>query len=402
MPLFSYHASDADQKPVTGTVEAPTLPLAVKVLRNRQYFIIDIKERTLGVLSLLFLRFRKVSASDITNFTRQLATMVVAGLSLPDALTILRTQATNPVLTKALTDVENQILSGGNLAASLSKHPTIFSTVYRSLVKAGETSGTLDQVLLRLAETLETEREFASKVKGALIYPAIVIVGMIVVVFVMMTVVIPKLTELYKDFGIALPLTTQLLINISNLFVLYWWLALVFIVVGAAVFKKWSKTTVGEFIVDSVKLRIPIMGDLQKKIILVEFTRTLAMLIGSGIHILNGLSILRDSLGNVLFRRAIDDISKRIEKGFSLGETFAQHPIFPPIVPQMMKVGEETGKLDDTLFKLSKYFQTESEHLVRGLTTAIEPIIMVVLGLGVGFIVISIVTPIYSLTTQLK
>ena len=175
------------------------------------------------------------------------------------------------------------------------------------------------------------------------------------------------------------------------------------LIVGSVVaFGKWRKTKLGELAVDSLILRLPLFGELTKKILLVEFTRTLAMLISSGIHILQGLQILRDSLGNVRFRNAIDEISKKVEKGFPLGDTFAQHQEFPPIVSQMMKVGEETGKLDDTLVKLSRYFESESEHLVAGLTTAIEPIIMVVLGVGVGFIVISVITPIYNLTSQFK
>ena len=171
---------------------------------------------------------------------------------------------------------------------------------------------------------------------------------------------------------------------------------------GAYGFLRWKKTKVGELVMDTIILHVPLFGELQKKIILVEFTRTLSMLISSGIRLLDALQILKNALGNVLFRNAIVDISKKVERGFPLGETFSQYPVFPPIVSQMMKVGEETGKLDDTLLKLSKYFASESENLVKGLTTAIEPIIMVVLGVGVGFIVISVITPIYNLTSQFK
>ncbi len=167
-------------------------------------------------------------------------------------------------------------------------------------------------------------------------------------------------------------------------------------------FTRWRKTPLGEFLGDSFILKIPILGDLQKKIILVEFTRTLGMLISSGIHILEGLRVLNHSLGNVVYRRAVTEISARVEKGFPLGVTFSQYSIFPPIVSQMMRIGEETGKMDETLGKLSKYFESEVEYLVKGLTTAIEPIIMVILGVGVGFIVISIITPIYNLTSQIK
>lgn len=403
MPLFTYKATDSMGKAVTGTVDSPSEDAAAKLLRQKQFFVTSLTKKGESLLSLSFLsKVKKVGAGDVANFTQQLATMIVAGLNLPDSLTILKSQTTNKQFATIIADVEHQITGGGNLADSLGKYPNVFPPIYIALIRAGESSGTLDQVLTRLAETLEAQREFASKVKGAMIYPVIIVIGMAGVMMVMMTVVVPKLTDLYKDFNIDLPGSTKLLINMSTFFVHFWWLMIVGAVVGSALFGKWRKTPLGEFVVDTVQLRIPLFGALQKKVLLVEFTRTLAMLITSGIHILNGLQILKDSLGNVLYRNAIDEISKKVEKGFPLGDTFAAYPIFPPIVSQMVKVGEETGKLDDTLNKLSKYFQTESEHLVAGLTTAIEPIIMVVLGVGVGFIVISIITPIYNLTSQFK
>ena len=217
-----------------------------------------------------------------------------------------------------------------------------------------------------------------------------------------MVVVVPKLTELYKDFGISLPMTTQILITISNFVIRFWWLMIFGAIGGGILFRKWKQTPLGERIIDTYMLKIPVFGNLQKKIILVEFTRTLSMLLSAGIHILDAFKTLKNSLGNVLYRDAIEDIGKKVEKGFTLGDTFKSHKEFPPIVSQMMKVGEETGKMDDTLLKLSVYFQSETENLVKGLTTAIEPIIMVFLGVGVGFIVISVITPIYNLTAQFK
>ncbi len=403
MPFFSYKARDNEGKTVTGLVEAASSSQATKLLRDKQLFVVHLTEtKERFSVSSFMARFKKVKFGDIVNFTRQLSTMVVAGLSLPESLTILRTQTTNPAFARVLLDIEHQIVGGGNLADSLAKYPSNFSSIYIALVRAGESSGTLDKVLTRLAETLEAQREFRSKVAGAMIYPVIIVIGMGMVVMIMMTVVVPRLTELYKDFGVSLPASTQILISISGIFVRFWWLIIAAVIGGVVGFGKWRKTPVGERVVDTLILRLPLFGELQKKIILVEFTRTLAMLISSGIHILEGLSILRASLGNVLFRDAIADIAQKVEKGFPLGETFAQYDVFPPIVSQMMKVGEETGKMDDTLSKLSKYFETESEHLVKGLTTAIEPIIMVVLGVGVGFIVISVITPIYNLTSQFK
>ncbi len=403
MAVFQYKARNSQSQIVSGLVEAPSSQVAVRLLHDKQLFVVSITESKEGLtIAGLEQMFKRVSASDIANFTRQLATMVTAGLSLPEALTILRTQTTNKVFADVLVDVEHQIVGGGNLGDALAKYPKYFSGTFVALVRAGEASGTLDQVLVRLADSLETQREFKSKVSGAMVYPVIILIGMVGVVAVMMVVVVPKLTDLYRDFDITLPWTTQLLMSVSGFFVNFWWLVILGTAGAVLGFRQWRSTLVGQQTIDRIILKLPLFGELTKKIILVEFTRTLGMLIGSGIHILDGLQILKDSLNNVLFRMAIADIAKKVEKGLPLGDSFAQHDVFPPIVSQMMKVGEETGKLDETLLKLSKYFQSESEILVKGLTTAIEPIIMVVLGVGVGFIVISVITPIYNLTSQFK
>lgn len=403
MPVFQYKARDSDGKLIAGLVDAPSQEAAIRLLHEKQMFVVGIQvSREQMSLAKFEQYFKRVTFSDIVNFTRQLSTMVTAGLSLPEALTILRTQTTNRVFSAVLVDIEHQIVSGGNLAGALAKYSQYFSATYIALVRAGEASGTLDQILARLSESLEAQREFRGKVSGAMIYPIIILIGMIGVIFVMMTVVMPKLTGLYKDFNLDLPWTTKLLMSVSNFFVYYWWLMIIGAVGAVWVFRKWRKTPFGELLVDKMLFKIPLFGELQKKIILVDFTRTLGMLVSSGIHILEGLQILKNSLGNVLFRNAISEISKKVEKGFPLGDSFAQFEVFPPIVSQMMKVGEETGKLDETLSKLSKYFQAESETLVKGLTTAIEPIIMVIMGVGVGFIVISVITPIYNLTSSFK
>ncbi|HLD24731.1 MAG TPA: type II secretion system F family protein [Patescibacteria group bacterium] len=405
MPYYSYRARDTNSKSITGIVEAPTKETATRLLHDKQLFVIQLTEarstgKGKGITTSI--TSKRVGFGEIVNFTRQLSTMVTAGLSLPESLTILRSQTQNSTLMNVITEIEHLIVGGGNLADALAKYPQHFSAIYVALVRAGESSGQLDAVLARLADSLEGQRDFRSKVSGAMIYPVIIVAGMGIVVMIMMTVVIPKLTELYKDFGVELPFATQVLISLSTFFVHWWWAVLLAVVGAVYGFLRWKKTTSGELVLDTVTLHIPLFGELQKKIILVEFTRTLSMLISSGIRLLDALHVLKDALGNVIFRNAIVDISKKVERGFPLGETFSQYPVFPPIVSQMMKVGEETGKLDDTLLKLSKYFQSESENLVKGLTTAIEPIIMVFLGVGVGFIVISVITPIYNLTSQFK
>ena len=403
MAVFTYRARGSDNKITSGLVESPNETTAVKLLHEKQLFIISIKKTSTQIAGGAGLQnLQKIGLTEIVNFTRQLATMMVACLSIPEALTILRTQTTNLKFAAILENIEHEIVGGSSFADTLGKYPELFPPTFMALIRAGESSGTLDRVLTRLADVMESEREFRSKVQGAMIYPAIILVGMTVVVFIMMTVVVPKLTTLYKDFNITLPVTTRILIAVSTFFVHFWWLMIGIIIGGAVLFRRWRKTPEGELIVDSLVFKLPIFGNLQKKTMLVEFTRTLGMLIASGVHILDGLRILQESLGNVLFRNAIGEIAKRVEKGFPLGDTFAQYAVFPPIVSQMMKVGEETGKLDDTLTKLSGYFQSETDNIVKGLTTALEPIIMVILGVGVGFIVISVITPIYNLTSQFK
>jgi len=402
MAYFKYKGFSADNKPAAGFVEAVTKDQAIKLLKDKQLFVVSMEEVKKQIFSSAVEKIKKISFGDIVNFTRQLSTMVVAGLSIPDSLHILRAQAENPQFAEILDDVGRNIVGGSNFAEALSKYPAYFTPIYISLVRAGEASGMLDKVLVQLADTLEAQRALRSKIVGALIYPAIIMGGMVLVVVIMMVVVMPKLTDLYKDFGIQLPFTTQLLIGISNFMIHYWWLVIGIIVGIVYGFRKWKQTEMGTYVVDTFVLKIPLFGDIQKKTILVEFTRTLGMLIGAGIHILNALRILKGSLNNVLFRDAIEDISKKVEKGFQLGDTVASHKVFPPIVSQMLKVGEQTGKLDETLNRLSQYFQIETENLVKGMTTAIEPIIMVILGVGVGFIVISVITPIYNLTAQFK
>jgi len=388
MGFFKYKAISPNGKPTIGLVEAASSDQASKLLKEKQLFVISLRETSEKSITSRFDKLQKVSFTDVVNFTRQLSTMVTAGLSIPDSLNILHTQTTNTVFAQVLSDIERSIVGGGNFGDALSKYPQHFTPIYISLIRAGEASGMLDKVLDQLADTLENQREFRGKVVGALIYPAIIVVGMVVVVIVMMVVVMPKLTDLYNDFGIKLPATTQMLITLSNFIIHDWWVVIITIASISYGFSRWKKTTIGAYMLDAFVLKIPLFGELQKKTILVEFTRTLAMLLSAGIHILDALKI--------------QDISKRVEKGFQLADTFASHKEFPPIVSQMLKVGEETGKIDDTLLKLSHYFQSETEQMVKGLTTAIEPIIMVVLGVGIGFIVLSVITPIYNLTAQFK
>lgn len=402
MPIFVYTAKDSQSKPSKGTVEAANEKEAANLIRERSLFITSLTAKKERMLVFSFQKFQKISETDIVSFTRQLATMITAGLPIQDALALLKNQTSNQTFASLLGQISRDIHAGQTLAVALSNNPKQFSPTYLALIKAGESSGTLERVMERLADNLEKDQDFKNRVKGAMIYPTIIMIAMVVVFFLLMTLVVPRLTQLYEDFGSDLPWSTQLLKSISDLVLKSWWLVIGVVGGGIYLFKKWLTTSSGEAMWDGFNLRLPILGPLKKQIMLVEFTRTLGMLTSAGVHILDSLNILVDSMENAVFRDTLKEIVTRVEKGFPLGELFAQFPIYPPILGQMVKVGEETGKIDESLLKLSTYFERESDHTVKKLTTSIEPLIMIVLGVGVGFIVFSIITPIYNLTSQFK
>jgi type II secretory pathway component PulF len=258
----------------------------------------------------------------------------------------------------------------------------------------------MEKVLKRLADNLEKQAEFRGKTKSALIYPAIISIAMVVVALVMMIFVVPKLTSLYDEFGAQLPIATKILIGLSNFLINSWYLFGLLIVVGGYSLVQWKKTPSGRRFFDRYTLKIPIMGKLQSKIILTEITRTLGLLVESGISIIESLDIVSGTADNILFSEAIKKASKQVEKGVPLAAAIGVDENFPPIVSQMIAVGEETGKVDEVLMNVSGYFESEAEEAVKGLTTAIEPLMMIVLGVGVAFLVIAIVLPIYNLTSQ--
>lgn len=403
MPLYSYKVLDASGKKLSGLVEAPNTEAAALVLRKRSYYIVDIWEKgKFASLRVLTNKFSTVGFTDIVDFTRQLATIINSGVPLTEALAILRLQTQNPRLSTVIGALIQNIEGGGSLSDSLGKFTSLFSPTYISLVRAGETSGKLDAMLLRLSDNLEKSREFRGRVKGAMLYPAFIVVGMLVVTAIMLIFVIPKLTEIYTGFGADLPAQTRFLIAISALVKNYWWGLIIALGFFGYIAMLWYRTDSGKKLVDRLLFALPVIGSLRKKIILVEFSRTLGILIASGVSLLDALSISSDAMDNRRFQEAIHDASEKVEKGSTLAEPLGQISFFPPIVSQMVATGEATGHLDDTLMKLSHYFEVEADEGLKGLTTVIEPLIMVVLGVGVGILVWSVIAPIYNLTGQIK
>lgn len=398
MKRFNYKAKNKQGQDISGEVEASTEQLAASLLRKRGLLVISIKSSS-GILGEIGLFKKKVGAGDVTVFTRQLATMINAGLPVVEALSILRVQASNK-FQHIVSQVQADVEGGESFSESLKRHPSAFPPSYIALIKAGETGGVLDKVLIRLADTLEKQQEFKGKVKGALVYPVIIIVGMVIVSVIMMIFVVPKMTELYDQFDSELPLATRILTGVSDLMVRIWPFMLIATIVGIWGFYTYSKTKAGKLRIAKFIFSLPIIGDLNRQIILTELSRTLAMMIGAGVPILEALRITSGVINNVIISSSIDDVAEKVEKGFPIAYSFAKHPdSFPYIFSQMVAVGEETGKMDEVLTKLSHVFEVESDQKVKALTTAIEPIVMVILGIGVAFLVIAIILPIYNLTS---
>jgi type IV pilus assembly protein PilC len=401
MNKYKYKARDKGGNLVTGEVEASNESVAARLVRERGYILVDLRSSGRGLLGIASKVGLRVSKGDVTAFTRQLATMINAGLPVTESLQILRLQSKTglkPVVTQILADVE----SGESLSKAFEKHPKVFSPTYIALVRAGETGGVLDKVLARLADNLEKSQEFRGKVKGAMIYPAIIVVGMVVVSIIMVVFIMPRLTELYSQFDAELPLTTKILTGVSNFVINFWYLVVVF--GGAAFwgFKAYSKTKAGQRKMASFMFKIPIVGELQKEVILTELTRTLSLMVGSGVPILEGLSVTSGVVGNIIISESLVNAAKQIERGFPISYAFAQYPdAFPYILAQMVSVGEETGKMEEVLSKVSHVFEVDSEQKVKALTASIEPVVMIILGIGVAFLVVSVIMPIYNLTTSL-
>jgi type IV pilus assembly protein PilC len=399
--LFQYKALK-NGAIVEKKIDASSQEVVIDYLQKNDYFPISVKEINDKKINILDSLTNKVDFNDIVDFTRQVALMLNAGLTLIDSLEILKKQTNKIILKKMIEEISIKIKGGSSFSVALLDYKNIFSKLYISLVKSGEASGKLGEILLRLADNLEKEREFKSKLKGALVYPAIVIIGMFVVMFIMVTFVLPKLLGLYKDFNVELPFSTKILIAISNFSTQFWPLILVIIFVASYFIKKYLATKAGKNNFDQFTLKLPVFGKIIAVSALVESTRTLAILIASGISILDALSIVVDATENAVYQQAFLTVSHKVEKGLSMGTAFEQEEIFPPILVQMTQVGEQTGKLDDTLFRLSKYFEMQSEMATKTMTTLIEPAILVVLGVGVGFLVMSVITPIYNLTNSFK
>ena len=402
MKLY-YKAVDSKGKSVDGMIDARSVNEVAAYLRSKELTPIKIiKKEKSNFGNLVPFIGGKINSKDMVNFTRQLSSMLTSGLTLLRSLEIYKNQVGNHTLIEVIDGIIKDIQEGSSFSHAIAKYPKTFSPIYIALIEASEESGLLDKAFIRLADTLEKQEKLKGTLKSALTYPAIVIVMMTLVSIVMLIFVIPQISSLYESLNVALPLPTLILIGVSNFFVSFWIVPLMFLIIAGIAYKRWHKTEEGRLVVDSILLKVPIFGNLLKKTILAEFARTFGLLLGSGTLVVEALSKVSDVAGNIHYRNAIVDVARRVEKGITIGDAISLYSLFPPNLVELIKIGEQTGKLDETLVKASEYFENEVDQTVRTLSTALEPVILVILGIGVAFLVISILTPIYQITSSIK
>ena len=395
-------------KTVRGTIEsgemsATTREEVIALLRKKNITATVVTEKTKkGILSNFALR-GKVKDKDIVIFTRQFATMIDAGLPLVQALDILSSQVENKTLGKTLSQVKVDVESGATYADALKKHPRVFSELYVNMVAAGEAGGILDTILNRLAAYIEKAMKLKKKVKGAMVYPAVVTSIAVLVIAVIMIFVVPTFSKMFAQLGGTLPLPTRIIINMSDFIAGIGGLLVAGAIVAFVVFLvQFRRTEKGKYITDRILLKLPIFGTLLNKVAVAKFTRTLGTLISSGVPILDGLDITAKTSGNKVIEYAIIDVRKGVVGGKTLAEPITKAQVFPPMVTHMIAVGESTGALDAMLSKIADFYDDEVDATVSNLTAMMEPILMVFLGGTVGFIVVAMYLPIFKLITLIK
>jgi type IV pilus assembly protein PilC len=401
---YQYSVRDRSGKLVTGSITAESEALVVQRLKAMGYAPLSITTAHAGMKKDLKIPGfgGKVKLKDLSIMARQFATMINAGLSLLRALTILTEQTENKVLASVLGTVRNEVEAGSALSAALAKHPRVFPPLMVNMTKAGEVGGFLDSVLLQVADNYEAEVKLKSKIKSAMTYPIVVLCIAIVAVFAMLLFVVPVFAKMFQQLGGKLPLPTQILVDIShglNVFLP----VVVIVVVGSTV--TWSRIKLlpqTRNFIDPLKLKLPVFGSLFKKVAISRFSRNLGTMMRSGVPILQSLDIVADTTGNIVLARAVRDIQKSIREGESLTAPLANHAVFPPMVAQMMAVGEDTGALDNMLVKIAEFYDQEIEATTESLTALLEPLMIAFLGGIVGSMIVALYMPIFKIFTLIS
>ncbi len=401
--LYAYNTRNQRGKIVKGTIEGESSEQVARKLKEDGYIVLNIKPKQQAQeISLDFFQRKKVKKPDLVIYARQMATMFEAGLTLVEILDILNEQTEHPTLKEINRQLQQDVERGKTFFAALAAHPKVFPPLFRQMIKAGEEAGVLDEVLNRLADHLERENELNQKVKSAMMYPAVIGVVAVLVVIFLLTFVIPQFVGIFAGAGAELPWPTRMIMNISEAFQSYWWAIFGGLLALLGGLKLYTNTDNGKEVKDRILLRMPLFGKLVRKVSVSQFSRTMATLSTAGISIFEGLRIVEDVVTNKVISRTIADTYSKLGEGATLSQPLISSGQFPKMVTQMIAIGEETGNVDTMLNKIADFYDKEVEHAVEGLIKMIEPMLVVVVAVVVGFIVISIAMPMFEMMTVIQ
>jgi type IV pilus assembly protein PilC len=399
---FDYKVRDKTGALVTGQLVGDNEAIVMTRLRQMGLTPIRVKQASTGLKMEIHLRPGRIKLKQIAVFCRQFATMVNSGLPILRALSILTDQTESKELAKVLFAVRAGVENGSSLSAAMAEHPKAFNALFISMVKAGETGGVLDDVLLSLADQIEREVELRRQIKSAMTYPIVVVALVTLILAAMLLFVVPQFETIYSSLGGTLPLPTRMLLSVSRAVRTYWYVVLLGAVVASFLFRRYKKTEAGRARVDAVKIRIPIFGPLFHRVALARFASTLGMLLRSGVPILQALDNVNETVNNRVIGDAVDDVKTSVREGESIAKPLGRHKAFPPMVVQMMAVGEETGAVDTMLDKVAEFYNSEVTATVEAMTSLIEPLLIAVIGAAVGAAVIALYMPMFSVINLLK
>lgn len=404
MPTYSYKVRNQTGDIVNGVIDAPNTDAVAEQLFSKGYtpIRIEAEEEIKSPIEKGWQIFDRVKDEDLIVFSRQLATLVTSGISFIRSMDTLAEQTKSRKLRKIIEEIRREVEKGGSFSDALAKFPKVFSTLYISMVKVGEEAGVLDDILNRLASLLEHDATTRARVKAATRYPVIVVISMIIAFLVLTTFVVPKFASLYQSSKVELPLPTQVLIFLNKAIRTYWPLMLAAVAGVIFTFKGYVKTPSGRWNLDKFKLRVPIIGSVVEKTVMSRFARIFSTLYRSGIPMLHALDIVAGTLGNIIIARAVGVIKESVREGKGLAVPMASTMVFPPMVTQMVAVGEETGALDDMLTKVSDYYDLEVEYAIKNLSTTLEPVLLVFLAGGILFLALGIFLPIWDMMKVMK
>lgn len=402
MPTYVYKAKSGPSEIIEGTITADSQNAVIARLTDQGYFPISIKEETEAGALGAHVKKKRVSQKDVGVFTRQLADLLEGGLTLFQALDTLTRQTENKTFSRVIQDIRDRVKEGNPLSDTLQNYPKIFNPLYVSMVRSGETGGMLDSVLVRLAEFSEKEQELRSRVRGALTYPFFLGSFGVITVGVLIVFVVPKLTGIFNDFGQTLPLPTRILMAVSHFMANWWWALAILLILAVGILNQQKKSAEGRFFLDRWKLRFPILGRLILTGEFARMSRTLSTLFESGVPVLKSLEIVTDTVLNEVVRRELVVIHEKISKGASLGISLEESKYFPLFMTNMVKVGEKGGALERALLKVADSYDREIDRVTRMFTTLLEPVLILTLGLVVGFIVVSMLLPIFNINLAVR